>query len=372
MKLLVFPRDKNPYQELLYCELRKLGVPCRYAGALTPARPLSLLLLPLELVFCRLRGWSVLHVHWVFGFKLPGSSLLPWLRVVSQWWFGCVLAVARLLRIHVVWTAHNTLPHERVFHDDIAARRALVRASELVFVHSPAALPGLAALGANPRRIAEIPFGTFAQADGSGPLPAPGSGGRPRTVLFLGKLLEYKGIEDLLAVAATLPDDVPLRIVVAGQCRDARLRKRLRQLARQAGERVELQLGHVAGGDLADLFASADAAVLPFRRVTTSSSAMLALAHGRPVIVPDVASFADVPAMAALRYDGTRAGLRAALLGVCDMSSQELARAGEAARAFAGRHSWSDAAQATVRALQRELPSATPGTSLDRAHPGAP
>jgi len=369
VKLLAFPRDKNPYQELLYRELRKLGVPCRYVGALTPSRPLNLLALPLELLVLRLRGWNVLHVHWVFGFKLPGSSLVPWLRIVAQWWFGRVLAVAKLLRMHLVWTAHNTLPHERVFHDDIAARRKLVRASKLVFLHSPAALPGLAALGATPRRTAEIPFGPFAQISDSGALPAPGSRDQPRTMLFLGKIFEYKGIEDLLAVVATLPESVPLRIVIAGRCRDVRLRRRLRRLARQAGDLVALRLEHVSAAELHSLYASADVAILPFRQVTTSSSAMLALAYGRPVILPDMPSFAHVPSRAALRYDGTRAGLRAALLDVCDMSAQDLARAGDVAREFVARHSWSDAAQETVRAL-REL--ADPAPVLGAAvHPPA-
>ena len=32
-----------------------------------------------------------------------------------------------MLGMHLVWTAHNVLPHEQVFADDVSARRALVR-----------------------------------------------------------------------------------------------------------------------------------------------------------------------------------------------------------------------------------------------------
>ena len=52
------------------------------------------------------------------------------------------------------------------------------------------------------------------------------------------------------------------------------------------------------------MLAAADVVVLPFRRVTTSGSAMLALSHGRPLIVPDLPGLADLPDEAVLRYDG--------------------------------------------------------------------
>ena len=48
MKVLVLPRDANPYQSLLYGEMRRLGVQVIYLGELTPIQTLNLLLLPLE------------------------------------------------------------------------------------------------------------------------------------------------------------------------------------------------------------------------------------------------------------------------------------------------------------------------------------
>ena len=48
MRILVLPRDQNPYQALLYGEMRRLGVQVSYIGQLTPSRTLNLLLLPVE------------------------------------------------------------------------------------------------------------------------------------------------------------------------------------------------------------------------------------------------------------------------------------------------------------------------------------
>lgn len=138
MKILALPRNSNPYQEFLYGEIRRAGHDVRYAGQVTPLHTLNLLLLPLEIAACRVAGWRVLHLHWVFAFQIPGSGRLPWLRKVARAWFALVLCVGRRLGMHVVWTAHNVLPHERVFDDDLAARRLLVRSSDLVFAHSAA------------------------------------------------------------------------------------------------------------------------------------------------------------------------------------------------------------------------------------------
>jgi hypothetical protein len=159
MKVLVFPRDANPYQSLLYGEMRRLGVQVSYLGELTPIQTLNRLLLPLEIVARRLAGARVLHLHWVFTFAFPGARGFPPMRGVAQAWFLVVLRVSRMVGMHLVWTAHNVLPHEPVFADDVAARRALVEASDLVLVHSRSTLDELAALGAVPRRYAVIPHG---------------------------------------------------------------------------------------------------------------------------------------------------------------------------------------------------------------------
>ena len=136
MKMLVLPRDPNPYQGLLYGALGRLGVRIRYLGELTPSHTVNLLLLPAELAWHRMAGTRVVHLHWVFPFTLPGARRFPVLRRLGQAWFLLWLRACRALGLRLVWTAHNVLPHAPVFADDVAARRALVRASDLVLAHS--------------------------------------------------------------------------------------------------------------------------------------------------------------------------------------------------------------------------------------------
>ncbi len=263
MKLLALPRDVNPYQEYLYRELGRLGVRVRYVGELTGSQTANLLLLPLELLTLRLRGWRLLHLHWVFGFSFPWAGRAG--RWAAQLWFGLVLLTCRAIGLRIVWTAHNALPHDRVFADDLVARRWLVRASSLVIAHDARALEQLGRLGLEPRRAEVIAPGPFSPRLTREPSRAAGSGEPPWTLLFFGNVLPYKGVEDLLAAVAGLDPAIELRVVVAGACPDPQLRDRLRELAGAGHGRVDLRLARVPDAEVAALLASCDTVVLPYR-----------------------------------------------------------------------------------------------------------
>jgi glycosyltransferase involved in cell wall biosynthesis len=348
MKVLVFPRDTNPYQDLLYGEMQPLGVAAIYVGELTPIRSLNLLLLPLEVAVRGMGGARVIHLHWVFTFAFPGARRFPVMRWVAQIWFHVLLWTCRMIGVHLVWTAHNVLPHEQVLGNDISARRALVEASDLVLAHSQSTLDELAALGAVPRRSAIIRHGPFGSRSAAELLRTPGCGGGPRGFLFFGFVREYKGVDDLLAAFATLPEDVAAHLTVAGRCDDPSLRSRLRELARRGGSNIVLRLEHVPDEDVSQLLAAADVVVLPFRRATTSGSAMLALSHGRPLIVPNLAALADLPDQAVLRYDGGVTALASSVIRLARADADTLAAMSAAARDYAFQTTWQEIADRTT------------------------
>lgn len=351
MKVMALPRDSNPYQRLLYSELEGHGASVRYAGELTASRTFNLLLLPAELAVLRARGWAILHLHWVFGFGFPWARRVPAARRLAQLWFRLVLVWARLLGIRIVWTAHNALPHERVFHDDVRARRALVAASDLVLAHSEATVEALRGLGAEPRRNEIVPHGPLEPEPDRELQRSPGEGVPPVRLLFFGRVAEYKGVEDLLAAVAELDDSVRIELTVAGECPDPALRARLEQLASLDGERVSLRFEYLGDAELAAALASADAVVLPFRRVTTSGSALLAMSHRRPVVLPDLPAFADLPEEAVVRYDGSADDLGRALSELARWSPQQFEAMGNAAAAYVGSTSWSEIASTVAKAL---------------------
>jgi glycosyltransferase involved in cell wall biosynthesis len=348
MRILVLPRDRNPYQSLLYGEMERLGVQVTYLGELTPSQTVNLLLLPLELVIRRVTGGRLIHLHWVFAFTLPGARRFPVMRRVAYVWFLIWLRTCRMLGQHLVWTAHNVLPHEPVFADDVSARRALVEASALVLAHSQSSLGDLAELGAVARRSAVIRHGPIAPMMRTAATRVPGTGGGPRRFLFFGRVQEYKGVDDLVTAFAALPRDVAAHLIIAGQCDDPMLRSRLRSLADAVGARVVLRLERVPEEEVGPLLEAADVVVLPFRRVTTSGSAMLALSYGRPLIVPDLAGLADLPDQAVLRYGRSIPDLTVALGHLTQADSQTLTAMSAAARSYASSTTWHEIAERTI------------------------
>jgi glycosyltransferase involved in cell wall biosynthesis len=349
--VVAIPRDPNPYQELLYKSLRAKGARVRYAGTVTPSHSLNLLLLPFELACLRLLDYNICHLHWVFGFAFKGARSSRLARRLSRLWFTVVLRIARRLGFRLVWTAHNVLPHAPVFDDDIAARRVLVEASNLVIAHSSRALSELASLGAPVSAARVIPHGPIAVPGARGSAPLPTS---RRTVVAFGRIEPYKGIDDLLEAADGLCDS--LRVVIAGSCRDRSLRDRLEATARAVDADVELSLEFVPDDELPRLLARAHALVFPFRSVTTSGSVLLGLSAGRAAVVPALDGLSDLPDSCVIRYPPGIEGLRGALAEVALMPAERLAQKGAQAARFAGQIvGWDEIAVLTIQALQDML-----------------
>ena len=351
MRIMVLPRDANPYQSLLYKEMKLLGARITYLGELTPSWTLNVVLLPFEVVARRIAGARLIHIHWVFFFAPPLAARSSAGRLAMQSWFQLWLRICRLIGIRLVWTAHNLLPHEPVFADDISARRYLVRSSDLVIAHARSALDQLAELGAAPSRVAVIEHGPMGEVPATRTLRVPGTGDGPRQFLFIGGVKEYKGVDDLVAAFLALPPDVAACLTVAGHCPDHGLRSRLTASANRPGTRITMRLQHIPEAELTRLLAAADVVVLPYRRVTTSGSAMLALTHARPLIVPNMASTADLPDDAVIRYEGGLPGLLSAISTAAREESAHLAAMSRAASKFAASISWSDIAQRTMREM---------------------
>jgi glycosyltransferase involved in cell wall biosynthesis len=368
MKILAFPRDPNPYQELLYGEMEKLGARVAYIAQLTPSHTLNLLLLPLEILCRRLSGAQLVHLHWMFGFELPGGRKYRIVRRLSQIWFIICVYCIRLSGMKLAWTAHNVLPHAPVFADDVSARGFLARHCDVVIGHTDWTFEGLAKIGARPKRGVVVPHGPFGPAASSwAGVASTSRSDDGRKLLFFGKVVEYKGVEDLLAAIADIPESQRVHLTVAGECNDAALRNRVEGLARHLGDRVSLRLEYIPESDVGSLMAAADVVVLPFRQVTSSGSAILALGFGKPILIPGLPALAGIPAGSAFRYDGSTADLRRALIGILAVDGSRLAEMSAAALSYRSAASWEQIAADTVAIFQRIMEKSVHGSLLDSA-----
>lgn len=364
VRVAAFPRDPNPYQALLYEHMPDLGVDVDYLGELTPSHTLNVVLLPIEVAIRRARGLDIVHLHWVFGFALPFRGRARAVGRLSGLVFETFLWALDRLDVGLVWTAHNVLPHSPVFWDDVAARRRLAAAADLVLVHNDATREGLAGIGADPRRVEFVAHGPYPVRE----RPDDDGADRPFVFAFLGAIDEYKGVEDLVAAFLRLPG-TDCRLVVAGRCSDPALADRLRAVVAGAGagSRIDLRLRWSTDDEIAATLAAADVVVLPYRQVTTSGVAVLALSAAVPLVVPDLPGFADLPRAAVISYSGVES-LDTGLLRALRTPRSELRAMGRRGRDAIRSVTWSDVAAMTAGLFREALAAraGAPATPLPR------
>jgi glycosyltransferase involved in cell wall biosynthesis len=286
------PTDPNPYQRLLAGGLAEAGVEVTFLPGLPTA------------------GWlrehqgriDVLHFHWLH--KLYMARYRTPVQAAA---FFSRFRLARRLGYKVVWTAHNILPHKRrpaALH--LAARRLMMAEADAVIAHCAAGRDALLARFPRPGPIHIIPIGHYA---GVYPRTMERDDARARmglrpeqfVFLLLGNIAPYKGLERFVRVFrdAAGPDDAAL---IAGNVLDTGLARRLGS-ACAPDPRLRLDAGHISDTEMQTYLLAADALVAPFEEVLTSSSVILGLSWGLPVVVPALGCLPElVPPGAGIVY----------------------------------------------------------------------
>ena len=276
-------RALNPYNSLLYENLRLLGVEVQEG-----------------LWHRQLLSTKVFHCHWPEAFLHRPTALrcaASGLKLCAQ------VLVCQLFGIRIVWTMHNLKPHEQ--------RRP--RASRWFYRLFPKVCAGLvflsevtreAALAADPR-LAALPYCVIPHGHYRPVYPTPpsreaarnqlGLAAHENVLLYFGMIRPYKNVPALIRrfVAAAMPNT---RLIVAGRVIANPALHREIIAAAQDAPQVSLQLEHVSDAQLANLVAAAHLVVLPYREIANSGSAILALSLNRPVLAPALGSLKELAA----------------------------------------------------------------------------
>jgi glycosyltransferase involved in cell wall biosynthesis len=298
---------------------------------------------------------DVVHLHWVHDF-LGGSKGTPSRRNVA--WFDWQLRLLKARGVRIVWTVHNLKGHEAGTDSrDGDAHRRLIERADAIVLHCAMARDALIEMyqpsAAARERLHVLPHGGYTQhydvdADAAAAraalrLPAGGT-----VFAFVGAIRGYKNVGELLDAFSGLPDLSPdARLLICGKPLPKRLGRELQELA-AADPRIILRLDRIPEDELSGILRAADVAVLPFRNILTSGSAILAMSHGRPVIAPAMGCLPQtLPADASILYDPEAPGaLRKAIAAA---ATSDLRAMGERARAYADTLDWDPIAAATAR-----------------------
>jgi beta-1,4-mannosyltransferase len=279
-------RQVNPYTWLLYRHLSSLGV---RVEEFTVQRALR-------------GGYDVLHAHWPEK-ALPAG---PWMvRAAGAGTGLAILAAAHAHGARIVWTAHNAHPHESpdprlegwFWSAFVRQVDAVIHLSEAGQHAVEARYPALATL---PHAI--VPHGhyrgaypdTISRDDARAALAIPDGA---RVVTYLGLVRTYKNVPHLVRSIRALPSEAgEVVLLVAGAPHPPTLEEEVRR-ASGGDPRVRLFLEHIPDELVQRYLRAADLVVLPFKDLTHSGSALLALSFDRPLLVPAVGAMAEVQAL---------------------------------------------------------------------------
>ncbi len=345
----------NPYQRLLAAALREQGVEATVVSEWPERSPL-------------LGAWQahgkpdVVHLHWIHDF-LGGSKGRPSRRNVL--WFDWQLRMLKARGTRIVWTVHNLKGHEAGGDPREAggdpreadAHRAIIERADAVILHCHRAREALVELyrpsAAAQARMHVVPHGSYVRqydvdADPAAARAALGLPERGTVFGFVGSIRGYKGVGELVEAFTASHDLGPdARLLICGKPLPARIGRELEERA-ATDSRIVLRLERIPEEDLSRVLRAADVVVLPFRDILTSGSAILALSHGRPVVVPALGCLPEsLPAEATFLYGPDDPD---ALAGALHRAAgADLAAMGVRARAWADGLDWGPIAAETAR-----------------------
>lgn len=273
----------NPYTKLLYEAVRSDDV------QVEDFRPWKALR----------RRYDILHIHWPEYYLVHPNWMKALVGTLG------VLACIGWLRIRgtkVVWTVHNLRSHNfprprlerlywrvfpRLVNGFLAATPAGVDQARRQFPRLRS-LPGFV-----------VPLGTYLTAYPNDITRDEARrrlrlGPRQPLVVFLGVIAKYKNVPALARVFRQLPDP-EARLAIAGRF-DAPEEEAATREAADGDSRISIFSGYVDANDLQVFLNAADLVALPFREILNSSSALLALSFGKPVLVPALGAMPELQA----------------------------------------------------------------------------
>jgi glycosyltransferase involved in cell wall biosynthesis len=267
----------------------------------TSSASVNTLLLPFFPLIMRLQGYKILHIHWLFQFKLHWQVSKKW-KYIMRHWFNLWILITKMFGIKVIWTVHDPLPHEQVFDNDLLASELLMNKCSSLIALNKYSLEHLQ-IKNNEYKIFLIPEGplimptTLGKTDFRNSIHvAPGK----RLIVLVGHIQPYKGVTDLLEGAFFLPSNFAIRI--AGRANEQyqnELEVTLIELKSQNID-IDIAFGRLTDDEYGAYLKSADFFCVPFKEINNSGSINSALCAGVPVIVPNIDSLDWVPREARL------------------------------------------------------------------------
>lgn len=237
---------------------------------------------------------TVVHLHW-FSTFFEGDTVTETVKrfVMLVLWFLLI----RIRNLPVVWTVHNVHTHDSKYPrvERIVKQWFISNMCDRFIVHCAAVEEEFVSEYDLPPsvqdRIDIIPHGHYLE-NYENEIPKDEareslSISESATVfLFFGKVCPYKGIDQLIDAFQELSMD-DCHLVIAGNPDTDEFANTLRRRCNSV-EHIHCDFRYVPDDEIQVFMNASDAVVLPYRSISTSGSAVLAMSFGKAIVVPAI------------------------------------------------------------------------------------
>jgi glycosyltransferase involved in cell wall biosynthesis len=236
-----------------------------------------------KIIFFRLRGYRIIHVHWLYIF--------PFGFVMKGFYYFC-----KSLGIKIIWEMHNILPHGYVESDKKHCRWFYEKSDAIIFHSGHDIQRAKDLLNTNTEKLhAIIPHGNFNESyentiskeKARRYLNIPHN---HRALLCFGFIRKNRGYEYLLEAIKDMENTT---VVIAGKLEDKDEYRNLLAYEKCLPQ-VRLFVKWIPDKEIQYYFNASDIVVLPYTDITTSGVIPLAYAFSRPVITTNIGGLRDI------------------------------------------------------------------------------
>jgi len=276
------------------------------------------------------------------------------------------MLLLRLLRVRIVLTAHNVLPHEKSKFD-YSLMSFAYKSSNIIIVHSSFIKKKLlGSFNVPESKIKIIPHGNF---DTYLPSKLPlkkdsrnmfNLSDEDNVLLFFGYIREYKGLDLLIDALSRIQsgvDRVP-KLIIAGNPHTEDLKNKYLEKINELDLNSNVIFHHyfIPSEKIADYFTAADVVILPYKRIDHSGIIHLAYTFEKPVIATRVGDFSEIIKNGETGYllDENNAENLSQIIIEIFKDKDKLASMGKAAGQInKTEYSWNSIAQLTIRGYKQ-------------------
>ncbi|WP_316569290.1 glycosyltransferase [Neobacillus sp. YIM B06451] len=272
MRIWMLPKYNvtNKYNELLSSSLEKKGVDVFHL---------------LKKDILKIKKNDIVHIHWPHSLYQSDYKLIFILKSLLLLNFFFYL---KTKKVKLVWTIHNLYPHKIKYPKlEKWIRQLIINQMDLLFANGHLLREIiLKHYKINEQKLKVSLHGVYEGVYKRQGLDCREKYGIPKgkfVYLFFGTINKYKGLENLIRNFKKIQDEESILLIVGKLSDDSfHLKKEIEE-----AENIISDFRFIPDDEIGDIIYSADLVVLPFKEITTSGSAILALTFKKNLLAPN-------------------------------------------------------------------------------------